>query len=40
VLAGRHGSSLPQANRSFKCVWTWTPEDVSRPNSLGLESAA
>ncbi len=34
MLAG-HGSSLPQADRSFKCVSTWTPEDVPRPAPLG-----
>jgi hypothetical protein len=39
VLTGPHGSSLPQADRSFtdrpfKCVWAWTPEDLPRPTPL------
>src|SRR6185503_12171217 len=35
LMLGGHESSLPQANRSFKCVWAWTPEDVPRPAPLG-----
>ena len=35
LMLGGHGSSLPQADLSFKCVWAWTPEEVPRPTPLG-----
>jgi hypothetical protein len=31
VLAGRHGTCLPQATGPFKCVRLWTREDLPRP---------
>jgi hypothetical protein len=31
VLAGRHGTCLPQAAGPFKCVRLWTLENLHRP---------